>query len=56
MKYDAVLRNKQSDFLSETKTRKSIHLTFVTTYGVKANAYSSHVQSQVLLKDLFAET
>lgn len=55
-KYDAVLRNKQSDFLSETKTRKSIHLTFVTTYGVKANAYSSHVQSQVLLEDLFAET
>lgn len=54
-KYDAVLRNKQAAFLSETKTRKSLHLTFVTTYGVKANAYSSHVQSQVLLEDLFAE-
>ncbi|WP_300704309.1 ATP-binding protein [Bacteroides sp.] len=54
-KYDAVLRNKQAAFLSETKTRKSIHLTFVTTYGVKVNAYSSHVQSQVLLEDLFGE-
>lgn len=54
-KYDAILRNKQAAFLSETKTRKSIHLTFVTTYGVKANTYSAHVQSQVLLEDLFEE-
>lgn len=54
-KYDAILRNKQAAFLAETKTRKSLQLTFVTTYGVKPNAYSSRVQSEVLLEDLFAE-
>ncbi len=54
-KYDAVLRNKLAAFLAETKTRKSIQLTFVTTYGVKPNAYSSRVQSEVLLEDLFVE-
>lgn len=53
-KSDAVLRNKLAAFLAETKTRKSIQLTFVTTYGVKPNAYSSRVQSEVLLEDLFA--
>lgn len=42
-------------FLAETKTRKSLQLTFVTTYGVKPNAYASRVQSEVLLEDLFAE-
>ncbi|MCD8184055.1 MAG: ATP-binding protein [Bacteroides sp.] len=52
-KYDANLRNKQAAFLAETKTRKSIQLTFITTYGVKPNAYSSRVQSEVLLEDLF---
>lgn len=52
-KYDAVLRNKLAAFLTETKTRKSIQLTFVTTYGVKNNAYSSRVQNEVLLEDLF---
>lgn len=54
-KYDAILRNKQAAFQAETKTRKSLQLTFVTTYGVKPNAYSSRVQSEVLLEDLFAE-
>lgn len=54
-KYEGVLRNKLAAFLSETKTRKSLQLTFVTTYGVKANTYSSRIQSEVLLEDLFAE-
>lgn len=54
-KYEGVLRNKLAAFLSETKTRKSLQLTFVTTYGVKANTYSSRIQSEVLLEDLFVE-
>ena len=32
------------------------HLTFITTYGVKRNAYSNMVQSEVLLDDLFMDS
>ena len=52
--YDAVLRNKISRFVEETKSRKSIQLTFITTYGLQRNIYSGQlVQNEVLLDDLF---
>ena len=35
-------------------TRKAVHLTYVTTFGVKRNAHSGFVQSQIVLDDLFA--
>jgi len=53
--YDQVLRDKLSAFREETKTRKALHLTFVTTYGVKQNMYSSLVSSQVVLDDLYVQ-
>ena len=34
-------------------TRKAVHLTYVTTFGVKRNAHSGFVQSQIVLDDLF---
>lgn len=52
--YDQSLRNKIQVFKEETGTRKALHLTMITTYGVKRNMYSNSVQSQVLLDDLFA--
>lgn len=51
--YDAILRNRMATFKQETKTSKALHITMITTYGVKRNAYSNIVQSQVLLDDLF---
>ncbi len=39
-KYEAELRNKISVFQSETNTRKSVFLTFITTFGLKSNAHS----------------
>jgi hypothetical protein len=51
--YDKVLRNKRSAFKEETKTRKSVHITMVTTYGVKHNSYWSNIQSEVTVNDLF---
>ena len=51
--YDKVLRNKISAFVTETKARKSIQLTFITTYGLKRNEYSSIAQNEVLMDDLF---
>jgi hypothetical protein len=50
--YDLALRNKIGVFQRETKTRKAIHLTMITPYGVKPNAYSSVVQSEVTMDDL----
>lgn len=53
--YEEKLRNKIAAFREETQTRKSLLLTFVTTYGVKENMYSGSVQCQVVLDDLFGE-
>lgn len=52
--YDMVLRNKIARFMEETKNRKSIQLTFVTSYGVKKGMYAGIVQNEVVLDDLFA--
>ena len=51
--YEAVLRNKMETFREESKTQKALQLTMITTYGVKKNMYSSRVQSEVVLDDLF---
>lgn len=53
--YDERLRERTEMFRSATKTRKALHRTFVTTYGVKKNMYSGNVQSEVVLDDLFEE-
>jgi len=52
-KYEEDLRNKREVFLRNTKTRKAIHLTMITTYGIKQNEYSGMVQSEVNMDDLF---
>lgn len=51
--YSEKLRSRQSLFRSLTKTKKSLALTFVTTYGVKVGKYSSMVNSEVRMDDLF---
>lgn len=51
--YESVLRNKIVRFREETKTRKSIQLTFVTSYGVKKGMYANIVQNEVVLDDFF---
>lgn len=52
-KQDENLRNKKESFIQETKTRKTIHLTIVTTYGIKRNEYSGLIQSEVKMDNLF---
>lgn len=46
--------NREIDFINETKTRKAVHLTMVSTYGIKPNIHSDRIQSEVTLEDLFA--
>ena len=51
--YEANLRNKIFTFKEETKTRKAVHLLMLTTYGLAKNKYSSMVQKEIILDDLF---
>lgn len=51
--YDADIRNKTSAFERETGTKKAIHITMVTTYGVKHNMYYDEIQSEVVMDQLF---
>jgi uncharacterized protein len=53
-KYAAELQRKTHVFKEKTKTRKSIFITMVTAFGVKANEYKlSRIQNEVVLEDLF---
>jgi len=51
--YERKLRNKKVAFIDSTNTRKAVHLTMVTTYGVRRNTHSGIIQSEVTLDDLF---
>ena len=51
--YDLDLREKIEVFRNETKTRKALHLTMITTYGVKPGKYAGIVQSEVNMDELF---
>ncbi|MDR0833040.1 MAG: ATP-binding protein [Candidatus Symbiothrix sp.] len=52
-KMDADLRHKKQVFKDETKTRKAVHITVISTYGLKHNAYWGNIQSEVTINDLF---
>ena len=47
------LRERMSTFQQTTGTRKALHLTMITCFGVARNGNWNMVQSQVLLDDLF---
>ena len=51
--YELQLRNKIGTFRDATGTHDALHITMITTYGVKPNIHSGIVQSQVTLDDLF---
>jgi AAA+ ATPase superfamily predicted ATPase len=53
-KDDQVLQNRRVAFLAETGTRKAIHITMVTTYGLTDKGYRASVQSEITLDDLFS--
>ena len=52
-KYDAELRNKIAAFRTETRTKKALFLTMITTYGIKENSYSVNVQNDLKMDVLF---
>ena len=50
----AKLRARRAVFKCETGTRKAIHETMITSFGLKKNAYRHEIQSELTLDDLFA--
>jgi len=48
------LERKVQAFQDETGTTRDVHLTLITTTGVRPNKHSHIVQSEVTLADLFA--
>lgn len=52
---NADMKWKRKRFISTTGTKKSIHVTMVTTDGIARNKYAGEIQSQVTSDDLFAE-
>lgn len=53
--YQKNLIDKIELFRKSTGTKKNLRLTFITTFGIKQNMYSSRVQNEVVLDDLFVE-
>lgn len=51
--YEMKLRQRLSIFGAETKTRKGLSITFVTTFGIVQNLHSGIVQNQVVMDNLF---
>jgi AAA+ ATPase superfamily predicted ATPase len=47
------LRHKKQVFKDETKTRKAVHTTIISTFGIKQNAYSGNIQSEITMNELF---
>ena len=54
-KYAENLRNKIGEFKAQTKTRKSVFLTLVTTYGITPNAYASQLVTNSITMDALFE-
>lgn len=52
-KYYEHLNERLEIFRQKTQTSKSLHITMITSLGLKQNIYNSVVQSQVILDDLF---
>ena len=51
--YHEKLLQRREWFRQQTKTRKALHLTMITTHGVLPNTHSGDIQSEVTMEDLF---
>ncbi len=51
--YEEKLRQRADKVRELTKNKRNIHLTFITTFGLHPNAYSSRVQKSLNMNDLF---
>lgn len=52
---EMALRNRRQVFYEETGTRKAVHLTLITTYGLKPGRWASVFQNIVTAENLFGK-
>jgi len=50
---DEKLRHRESAFVREIQTTKTIHTTMITTYGLTDGGHASDIHNQVTMNDLF---
>ncbi len=50
---DIKLRHRQTVFIRESKTKKAVQPTIITTYGLAKGGYSDDIQNLVTMEDLF---
>ena len=55
-KDDKTMLCKKSLLSKELPQRKTIHITYVTTFGLDHNPYWNNVQAEVTLNDLFYDS
>ncbi len=55
-KYAAELENKRQVFLQQTRGRKSVFITMITTYGLRANIYAEQMVQNSITMDALFET
>lgn len=51
--YDATLRERVHTLIEYLPKKKTVHLTLISSFGLKSNDYTGQVQSLVTLDDLF---
>jgi hypothetical protein len=51
--YDVILRDRLQTLIEHLPQKKTVHMTFISTFGLQQNEYSGQIQSQVVLDDLF---
>lgn len=49
------IRRRRGNFIEATQTKKAVHITLVTPYGLRKNAHSAIAQNEVSIKDLFLQ-
>ena len=47
------LRHRRGNFIEATQTKKAVHITLVTPYGLKKNSHSAIAQNEITLNNLF---
>ena len=51
--YHRKLMSRRELFRQQTKTKKALYLTMITTHGISQNRYAGDIQSEVTMGDLF---
>lgn len=51
--YDSKLRDRIQSLVEMLPKKKTVHLTFIASFGLKINEYSGQVQEVITLEDLF---